>query len=431
MKDNSLLAEGFDFIEESTPFSTIPLEFQDISELDISESESKGSKWKIIGKVKGCMAPIGVYSRNHRLYEDCHWIKVLKNPLLQERLQNRRLFGMPSHMQKKIDDEDFREGRISHIVSVLEVRNDNNGKPFLYGEFDILDTPAGRILKAMYEGGAGIYVSTRAAGKLEPIIGDPINKRVNSDSYWLGGIDCVLEPGFIQAKPAFEAISVEPVQPQIHESQQQPTLAVSSAVPTAITSIPTATVAVAEASQVVELKAQVEKLAKIVEKVVDDVYEEEKETPVAEQIETLLDNPLISEEAYEDIICMLKESNPSLVDSIMENSRHRFNAEHAEKTGFKIDHWRFGGTRPYKVVPKDSSYFAASWDSPRYRTLKQAQKHVLSLYNKPEEPKTPEDKQKADKNEALVEVVLRTAAMDVSEESFELVLDALKKGLEE
>ena len=61
-------------------------------------------------------------------------------------------------MQKRIDDEDFREGRISHIVSCLEVREDNNGQPFLYGEFDILDTPAGRILKAMYEGGAGIYV---------------------------------------------------------------------------------------------------------------------------------------------------------------------------------------------------------------------------------------------------------------------------------
>ena len=323
MTDNSLLAEGFDFIEESTPFSTTPLEFQDISELDISESESNGSKFKIIGKVKGCMAPIGVYSRNHRIYEDCHWIKVLQNPLLQERLVNRRLFGMPSHMQKKIDDEDFRKGRISHIVSVLEVRNDNNGKPFLYGEFDILDTPAGRILKAMYEGGAGIYVSTRAAGKLEPIIGDPINKRVNSDSYWLGGIDCVLEPGFIQAKPTFEAISTGQPQPQIHESQQ-PTLAVSSAVPTTSTSIPTAVpttstsipIAVAEASQVAELKSQVEKLAKIVEKVVDDVYEEEtpKEAPANEDKKEALVEAVtriaamhLPEDSFELVLDMLKK----------------------------------------------------------------------------------------------------------------------------
>lgn len=212
-----LLSENWDFIEEAAPFSTEALEFQDIDELDISEGESSAPKWKLIGRVKGCMAPIGVYSRNHRIYENSHWIKVLKNPDLQERIANRRLFGMPSHMQKNIDDEDFREGRISHIVSCLEVRNDKNGKPFLYGEFDILDTPAGRILKAMYEGGAGIYVSTRAAGKLEPIPGDPINKRVNSDSYFLGGIDCVLNPGFLQARPMFEASPSENA--QVSESQ--------------------------------------------------------------------------------------------------------------------------------------------------------------------------------------------------------------------
>ena len=117
-KKEGLLSESFDFIEEAAPFSTEVLEFQDINELDISESENNGSKWKLIGKVRGCMAPIGVYSRNHRIYENNHWIKVLQNKDLQERIANRRLFGMPSHMQKNIDDEDFREGRISHIVSV-------------------------------------------------------------------------------------------------------------------------------------------------------------------------------------------------------------------------------------------------------------------------------------------------------------------------
>ena len=421
MTDNGLLAEGFDFIEESTPFSTTPLEFQDISELDISESESKGSKFKIIGKVKGCMAPIGVYSRNHRIYEDCHWVKVLQNPLLQERLVNRRLFGMPSHMQKKIDDEDFREGRISHIVSVLEVRNDNNGKPFLYGEFDILDTPAGRILKAMYEGGAGIYVSTRAAGKLEPIIGDPINKRVNSDSYWLGGIDCVLEPGFIQARPTFEAVSTGQPQPTIHESDTS----VSAIVPTTTTTssswaISTSAIAptVVESKEVEALKDQVSKLTKIIEKVVDDVYEE-NEVPVVEQLTELLDNPEISESAYEDVISILRESKPELVNAIMENSRKKFNAEHGEKSGLEIEHYRFAGKHPYKVVPKGTDYFAASHDSPTFRTLKQAQKHVLDSYNKP----------KVDKNEALVEAIARMAVMDISEEAFDLVVDMLKKGI--
>lgn len=324
MENKDSLFEGYDFIEESAPFSVEPLEFEDTSELDISESVNNGSKFKIIGKVKGCMAPIGVYSRNHRIYEDTHWKKVLNNPLLQERLASRRLFGMPSHMQKKIDDEDFREGRISHIVSCLEVREDNNGKPFLYGEFDILDTPAGRILKAMYEGGAGIYVSTRAAGKLEPIMGDPINKRVNSDSYYLDSIDCVLNPGFLQARPTFEAVSVESTpQPTIQEKQIKESEETTSEAAPIVTEAINPLSAVATNEEVEVLKEQIDKLAKIIEKVVDDVYEvdeEVKEEPIEESIEakgaligalTLLANSDISEDLFEQIVDDIKKSKES------------------------------------------------------------------------------------------------------------------------
>lgn len=340
MENKDSLFEGYDFIEESAPFSTEPLEFEDTSELDISESAGNGSKFKLIGKVKGCMAPIGVYSRNHRIYENNHWIKVLQNPVLQERLQGRRLFGMPSHMQKMIDDEDFREGRISHVVSVLEVREDNNGKPFLYGEFDILDTPAGRILKAMYEGGAGIFVSTRAAGKLTSIPGDPVNKRVCSDSYFLGGIDCVLNPGFLQARPTFEAVSVEPIQPTIQEKQikesaeeAQPRVIATTTTEPLKTPLATSytisnsTPTVATNEEVEVLKEQIDKLAKIIEKVVDDVYEVEE--PVEESQEAkeaqseptnesykgallgtlaLLANSNISEAKFEEIIEILKKA---------------------------------------------------------------------------------------------------------------------------
>ena len=290
--ENENLFENFDFIEEATPFSTVPLEFQDVSELDISENKSEKS---------------GVYSRNHRLYENDHWIKVLQSPDLQERIANRRLFGMPSHMQKRIDDEDFREGRISHIVSCLEVREDNNGQPFLYGEFDILDTPAGRILKAMYEGGAGIYVSTRAAGKLEPIVGDPVNKRVRSDSYYLGSIDCVLEPGFIQAKPAFEAVSSEVPQPQLHESAQeevQPEVSQPAA---------------SEAQDISTIKSQLDKLAKIVEKVVDDVYEPVEEARKEPEEKVLEKKPAESKQMQEQPIAPVdkkEKANESLVDFV-------------------------------------------------------------------------------------------------------------------
>ena len=37
--DNLFLSENFDFIEESTPFTTEPLEFQDVQYTNISESK--------------------------------------------------------------------------------------------------------------------------------------------------------------------------------------------------------------------------------------------------------------------------------------------------------------------------------------------------------------------------------------------------------
>lgn len=427
------LSEGMDFIEESVGYGE-PLTFTEVNENIISEStNSKPSPFKILGRCCGNFQPIGEFSRNKRLYSEDLWPTVLQNEEFKSRLAHRAVFGCLGHADKLVDDRDIQEGKVSHIVTLLEVRkNEETGKPFLYGELEILDTPAGRILEAMYRGGADLYVSSRAAGRLVPVPGQNY-ALVKPDQYHVHCFDVVCRPGFLQARPTFEAVSTGQPQPTIHESATSvsatvPTVTVSAIAPTATTTsswaVSTSAIAptIAESKEVEALKDQVSKLTKIIEKVVDDVYEE-NEVPVAEQLTELLDNPEISESAYEDVISILKESKPELVNAIMENSRNKFNGEHAEKTGLKIDYYRFGGTKPYKIVPKDKSYFEASWDSPRYRTLKQAQKHVLDSYNKPKE------ENRVDKNEALVEAIARIAGSNISEDSFEMVLDMLKKGI--
>ena len=298
-----------DFIEEACPFSDEPLEFKDIEELSISEAESPShSKYKLLGVVKGCMAPIGELSRNGRLYESTHWGKVLANPMLQERIAGRKFFGMISHENKKIDDRNFKAGEISHICSVLEVRNDDNGKPYLYGELDILDTPAGRILKAMYEGGAGLYVSTRAAGKLVEAVGKPY-KIVDSNSYYIDSIDFVLNPGFLKAKPVYGSVVAE-------GKEESEVAAKVSDVENNIVEKMEETMKTLPESSIEELKGQIDQLAKIIEKVVDDVYEEapkeeEKKSKKAEVLPAfikLMAESDISEEAFSEILDMIKGS---------------------------------------------------------------------------------------------------------------------------
>ena len=397
------LSEGMDFIEEACGTSSEPLVFSETDKIEISEGVSNPSPFKILGVARGCFAPINEFSRNRRLYSPELWPTVLQNEELKSRLTSRAVFGCLGHADKLVDDRDIQEGKVSHIVTLLEVRNDKNtGKPYLYGELEILDTPAGRILEAMYKGGANLYVSSRAAGKLVPVPGQNYSL-VKPDQYHVHTFDIVCRPGFLQAHPMFEAVKE-------NESVSESANIVEKMEETMKT-LPEDSIA--------ELNNKINQLTKIIEKVVDDVYEEDSKSTqsIEEQLGDLLLDPSITEEAFEDVVAILKESKPELVNIIMENSRKKFNDEHAEKSGLEIEYYRFGGKKPYKVVPKGTDYFAASLDSPKYRSLKQAQKHVLDSYNKPKE------------NESLNDFVSLMASSNISEEAFEEILDMIKGDL--
>jgi hypothetical protein len=259
------LSEGYDFIEESCGY--MPLEFEACPETKIMESQSGGS-FRILGKACGPFQPIGEFSRNNRLYEVDHWDRVLENAQFQDRLAHRDLAGTIGHHDKKVDDNDFASGVVSHIVTCLEKREDENGKPYLYGELEILDTPAGRILEALYEGGANLYVSSRGAGKLLPVPGQTY-KKVDKDHYFCETFDIVRRPGFLKAKPIYEHV---PVKESITESDNN--------------------MKEENVSEIAQLKNQVEKLASVMEKVIEDIYEEDNSEKLTEQQQAALIGPL-------------------------------------------------------------------------------------------------------------------------------------------
>ena len=293
------LSEGMDFIEEATSWTNESLSFQESSEVAVSESKgATKSPYKILGKACGCFAPIGEFSRNKRLYSDDLWPTVLANEEFSSRLAHRAVFGCISHEDKLVDDVDIREGKVSHIVTKLEIREDLNNKPYLYGELEILDTPAGRILEAMYKGGADLYVSSRAAGKLIPVPGQNYSL-VRPEQYHVHCFDIVCRPGFLKARPAFEAVSTEPVQHAVSESTSETHW-------TSSVSVDTTPVHLSTSEEVSELRKEINKLAQIIEKVVDDVYEEQEDTSIVAEGESK--EPQISE-AMEDFFKLLSETN--------------------------------------------------------------------------------------------------------------------------
>ena len=335
-KIKSFLDEGFDFIEESV--STLPLEYTQTNGEIITEAQGhEKSPYHILGVCRGIFQPINEPSRNKRIYEADHWGIQLDKPEVQERLKTRSMWGTLGHFDRRISDVDIREGLVSHIITKLEIREDADKKPYLYGELEILDTPAGRILEAMYKGGANLYVSSRGAGKLLNVYGDEL-KHVDPHSFWFEGFDIVRAPGFLKARPVYESTpSIDNSQHPVQEAKQEPTAAVS--VTTESTPCTTAnwapitisdtTVALESTplhvvseevmkSEVSELKGQIDRLAQVIEKVVDDIYEEngevseepqeapeEPKAPVEEKPakeETPAEEPVTSETANEELI---------------------------------------------------------------------------------------------------------------------------------
>ena len=170
----------------------------DIFEPDISfeVEESNGGNRSIIGKVRGQFFVPDGYSRNKRYYPRELWEKVLNDEELKEKLKNRRMIGTIGH-SSPINDETIAEGKISHVVTKLWI--DENGRGM--GEAEILNTPAGRILKTLLEAGVRLYVSSRAYGSYKGK--DPKGEypSLDPDSYILETFDFVYDPGFLQAKP--------------------------------------------------------------------------------------------------------------------------------------------------------------------------------------------------------------------------------------
>ena len=363
------LSEGMDFIEEACGTSSEPLVFSETDKIEISEGVSNPSPFKILGVAKGCFAPINEFSRNRRLYSPELWPTVLQNEELKSRLSSRAVFGCLGHADKLVDDRDIQEGKVSHIVTLLEVRNDKNtGKPYLYGELEILDTPAGRILEAMYKGGANLYVSSRAAGKLVPVPGQNYSL-VKPDQYHVHTFDIVCRPGFLQAHPMFEAINTnesvneesineldnKTVESDLkkREDQMYDAEAHAKENPKAAAEAKKKfenAVDLAqkradrndeildqdkhgnpvhyknESEEIAVLRSQIDQLAKILEKVIDDVYEEEpvvESAPVEKSKKEdkkelrkaaipaflkIVAESNISEEALSEIIDMIKGS---------------------------------------------------------------------------------------------------------------------------
>ena len=171
--------------------------------------EAKGTlKEGVLAIVKGPSFFSDGYSRNGRFYPKELWENALKLNQTKEAISRGLMFGCIGHPKNYTLDELLESGKVSHKVTDITI-DEKTGDGI--ATYEILDTPAGRILDTIIRSGSEMYVSTRAFGGFtnETKKKDGRDYKVlDTKNFELESIDFVIQPGFLSTNPKLvESIS--------------------------------------------------------------------------------------------------------------------------------------------------------------------------------------------------------------------------------
>jgi hypothetical protein len=139
-------------------------------------------------RVRGVFQRADEENNNKRIYPKALLEREISK--LEESMKNRRLMGELDHPQH----DSVKLSNVSHLITKLEAKGNE-----IIGEAEILDTPMGKVAKALIEGGVQIGISSRGMGTLSE--GQDGKRYVNED-FRLITWDLVADPSTRGAFPA-------------------------------------------------------------------------------------------------------------------------------------------------------------------------------------------------------------------------------------
>lgn len=143
----------------------------------IVERKENGDKKYII---EGVFAQADQKNRNGRIYPRAI-MEAAVNKYVTEQVSKRRAVGELNHPEGPTVNLD----KVSHLITDLRLEGND-----VVGKAQILDTPMGKIVKGLLEGGVQLGVSTRGMGSLENRNGVAYVK----DDFMLATVDIVQDP---------------------------------------------------------------------------------------------------------------------------------------------------------------------------------------------------------------------------------------------
>lgn len=154
-------------------------------------NESHTVRKGCLGRLEGICADYANPTRNGRLYGRTLWEKVFNNDLIKESLESKTLIGELDHPEERF------EPLAKEACVVMTDYKFNDDEQVVYGGFDILDTPSGRILKSLVDYGCIMGVSSRGQGDLITKDG---YEEVDPETYDFACFDVVTTPAVVTAR---------------------------------------------------------------------------------------------------------------------------------------------------------------------------------------------------------------------------------------
>ena len=147
----------------------------------------------ILGTFDGECADSNITNKNGLDITREVWENVFASEEYKEGIENGYLIGFLGHPDD-CGSQDFRNA----CIVMTEGHIDDNGK--VYGSFNLINTPVGKIVKTFIDAGVKFGISVRGAG-------DIYNNSVDPDTFVFRGFDLVAFPAYPESVPEFTAIA--------------------------------------------------------------------------------------------------------------------------------------------------------------------------------------------------------------------------------
>ena len=175
----------------------IELKNKKTEDLIFDDSKKQNSKGEtILGTFEGPCADIVDGTRNGRHYSEELWQKVFNDPIVKELFECGGILGELDH------PSDREETKTSEVAICMSEPPTKGNDGLLYGRWDVLDTPNGRIAATLAKYGYKFGISSRGSG--DTYTGLNGNEEVDPDSYDFQAFDLVILPAVKKARLTFK-----------------------------------------------------------------------------------------------------------------------------------------------------------------------------------------------------------------------------------